>query len=208
MEKIDLKKQQYKELFVASDKKIAIINVPKVNYLSISGKGDPNISHEYKESIEALFSVSYSVKFMIKKGELAVDYGVLPLEGLWWVENMKDFSLDDKSNWLWKAMIMQPSFIDNEMVTSALEQVQKKKGLAQLSHIKFEKLSEGQCAQILHIGPYSEEGPTIEKLHQFIKKNGYQFNGYHHEIYLSDPRRSAPEKLKTIIRQPINKETN
>jgi len=203
MEKIDLKKQQYKELFVASDKKIAIINVPKVNYLSISGKGDPNISHEYKESIEALFSVSYSVKFMIKKGELAVDYGVLPLEGLWWVENMKDFSLDDKSNWLWKAMIMQPEFIDMNIVKLAIDQVKKKKVLSQIEHMKFEQLSEGLCAQILHKGPFSEEGPTIEKLHLFIKDNHYQFNGHHHEIYLSDPRRAAPDKLKTIIRQPI-----
>lgn len=207
IKKLDLKKE-HKELFTVSNKTPAIIAVPEANYLSISGKGDPNASPVYKEAIEALFSVSYAIKFMVKKGSQAIDYGVLPLEGLWWVENMAEFNMNDKSNWLWKAMIMQPSFIDNEMVTSALEQVQKKKGLAQLSHIKFEKLSEGQCAQILHIGPYSEEGPTIEKLHQFIKKNGYQFNGYHHEIYLSDPRRSAPEKLKTIIRQPINKETN
>lgn len=140
---------------------------------------------------------------MIKKGEQAVDYGVLPLEGLWWVENMKNFSLDDKSKWLWKAMIMQPEFIDMNIVKLAIDQVKKKKVLSQIEHMKFEQLSEGLCAQILHKGPFSEEGPTIEKLHLFIKDNHYQFNGHHHEIYLSDPRRAAPDKLKTIILQPI-----
>ena len=204
MKKIDLKKE-YKDLFTASNKTPAVIAAPEANYLSISGKGDPIATPAYKEAIEALFSVSYAIKFIVKKGSQAIDYGVLPLEGLWWVENMAEFDIKDKSNWLWKAMIMQPNFIDGDMVTSAVEQVQKKKGLSQLSNIKFEKLSEGKCAQIFHIGPYSEEGPTIEKLHQFIKGNEYQFNGNHHEIYLSDPRRSAPEKLKTIIRQPIKK---
>lgn len=204
MKKIDLKKE-YKTLFTASDKNAALVDVPKANYLSILGKGDPNTSPAYKEAIESLFSVSYAIKFAIKKGSQAIDYGVLPLEGLWWVENMEEFNIDDKSNWLWKAMIKQPEFVDNDLVIIAIEQVRKKKALAQLATIKFEPLSEGVCAQILHKGPFSEEGPTIEKLHQFIKENGYQFNGHHHEIYLSDPRRSAPEKLKTIIRQPIRK---
>ncbi|MCP4051138.1 MAG: hypothetical protein GY730_10595 [bacterium] len=204
MKKIDLKKE-YKKLFSASYKDAAVIDVPKVNYLSISGKGDPNTTSAYREAIETLFSLSYSIKFIIKKGSQAIDYGVLPLESLWWVENMKDFDINDKSNWLWKTMIMQPDFINDEIMKTAATQVQKKKNLPQLTNIKFEQLSEGLCAQILHKGPYSEEGPTIKKLHQFINENGYQFNGHHHEVYLSDPSRSAPEKLKTIIRQPVKK---
>jgi len=154
--------------------------------------------------VEALYSVSYALKFLIKKGATGVDYGVMPLEGLWWVDDMAEFSVDNKGIWKWTVMIMQPEFVTKELVDKALEEVEKKKNLPALSKIRFESYHEGQSAQIMHIGPFSAEGPTIEKLHGFIKEKGYSLRGKHHEIYLSDPRRTAPEKMKTVLRQPIN----
>ncbi|MEW9094898.1 MAG: GyrI-like domain-containing protein [Clostridiaceae bacterium] len=204
MGKIDFKKE-FKELYNSSSKEIQIVNIPKLNYLMIDGTGNPNTSQEYKEAIEALFSVSYAIKFMIKKGATAVDYGVLPLEGLWWTDNMEDFSTENKDIWNWTALIMQPEFVDEDLVHKALEEVKKKKNLPSLSKIRFENIDEKLVAQIMYIGPYSEEDPTIERLHNYIDEMGYIKVGKHHEIYLSDARRAAPEKLKTILRQPIAK---
>lgn len=205
MKKIDLKKE-LKHLYNPSTKEISIVDVPKMNFLMIDGKGDPNTSQEYKEAIEALYTVSYSLKFMIKKGETAIDYVVMPLEGLWWTDDMAQFSTENKGIWKWTAMIMQPEYVTKDLVTKAFEQVEKKKNPPALSKMRFESFHEGLSAQIMHIGPYSAEGPTIKKLHSFIKEKGYEFDGLvqkHHEIYLSDPRRTAPEKMKTIIRQPM-----
>lgn len=206
MPKLDLKKEN-KELYNPSTKEVSVVDVPEMNYLMIDGEGDPNTSQEYQDSIEALFSISYKVKFISAK-ENSQDYVVMPLEGLWWVENMEDFNIHDKSNWKWTAMVRQPDFITKDMLEKALEEVEKKKKLPALSRIKFESLHEGLSAQIMHTGPYSEEGPTIEKLHNFIKEKGYEFDGTmpgekHHEIYLNDMRKTKPEKLKTIIRQPV-----
>jgi len=175
----------------------------------IDGEGDPNASQEYQDSIEALFSVSFKVKFISEK-ENSQDYVVMSLEGLWWIENMEDFNIQDKSIWKWTAMIRQPDFITKDMIKRAIEEVEKKKNPPALSRIRFESLHEGLSAQIMHIGPYSEEGPTIEKLHNFIEENGYEFDGSmpgekHHEIYISNMRRTNPEKLKTIIRQPMKR---
>jgi hypothetical protein len=180
-----------------------------MNFLMIDGEGDPNTSQEYQASIEALFSVSFKVKFISEK-ENSQDYVVMPLEGLWWVENMEGFSIQDKSGWKWTAMIRQPYFITKDMMKKAIEEVEKKKNPPALSRIRFESLHEGLSAQIMHIGPYSEEGPTIEKLHNFIQENGYEFDGSmpgekHHEIYISNMRRTNSEKLKTIMRQPIKR---
>lgn len=205
MKKIDLKKE-LKHLYNPSTKEISIVDVPKMNFLMVDGKGDPNTSQEYKEAIEALYTVSYSLKFMIKKGETAIDYVVMPLEGLWWTDDMAQFSTENKGIWKWTAMIMQPEYVTKDLVTKAFEQVEKKKNPPALSKMRFESFHEGLSAQIMHIGPYSAEGPTIKKLHSFIKEKGYEFDGLvqkHHEIYLSDPRRTAPEKMKTIIRQPM-----
>ena len=169
----------------------------------IDGEGDPNTSQSFQEAVEALFSLSYTLKFLVKKGDLAIDYGVMPLEGLWWADDMSTFSVKDKSNWKWTLMIMQPSFITHELVETAKTQVKKKKDLDALSQIHFESLHEGKAAQIMHIGPFSEEGPTIEKVHQFIQQTHGQRQGKHHEIYLSDIRKGNPKKWKTIIRQPM-----
>lgn len=201
MEKVDFKKK-LKNLYSASVKEAAVVEVPGMNFLMVDGKGDPNTSKDFKEAIEALYPVSYTLKFMIKKGKIAVDYGVMPLEGLWWVDDMSKFSLD-KNLWKWTVMIMQPEYITEDLVKEALKQVEKKKNPPALSKIRFENFNEGLSAQIMHIGPYSAEGPNIEKLHKFIKGKGYKLRGKHHEIYLSDARKAAPEKMKTIIRQPV-----
>jgi hypothetical protein len=201
MQKIDLKKQM-KHLYQASAKEVAQINVPSMNYLVVDGEGDPNTSPAYADAVEALFSVSYAAKFMVKKGPQAIDYSVMPLEGLWWADDMSKFSVEDKSNWKWTMMIMQPSFVAEEIVDKAVSDVRQKKNSAAISKLRMETFAEGKCAQILHIGPFSEEGPTIEKVHRFIDARGAR-TGKHHEIYLSDIRKAAPEKWKTIIRQPM-----
>ena len=174
-----------------------------MNYLMLDGEGDPNTSKAYQAGVEALFSLSYAIKFMIKKGAMAIDYGVMPLEGLWWVDDMSKFSIDDKSNWKWTMMIMQPDFVTRAMIDIALEEVRRKKKLTSLDEVRFASLTEGTCAQIMHIGPFTAEGPTIERLHKFIADSGHERIGHHHEIYLSDIRKAAPDKWKTIIRQPI-----
>lgn len=206
MTKTDLKKEN-KELYNPSNKEPSLIEVPKMKYIMIDGDGDPNTSPEYQNAMEALFPVSFRVKF-ISKREKAKDYVVMPLEGLWWVDNMETFTIEDKSSWKWTAMIRQPDFISRRMIGEAIQEVQEKKNSSALGKIRFEKYSEGLSAQIMHIGPYLDEGPTVKKLHEFIDEKGYHFDGSksgekHHEIYLSDVRRTRPEKLKTIIRQPV-----
>jgi len=202
MTKVDFKKE-LRQLYKPSPKDVVVVDVPEMNLLMIDGVGDPNTAQEYKDAIEALYSVSYALKFVVKKGESAIDYAVMPLEGLWWVDDMPQFSMENKDALKWTAMIMQPEYVTEGLVNEALRQVEKKKNPPALSKIRFESFHEGLSAQIMHIGPYSAEGPTIERLHNFIKENGYELRGRHHEIYLSDPRRSAPEKMRTVIRQPM-----
>ncbi len=201
MQKIDFKKE-LKHLYQPSAKEVVQVDVPPFNFLMIDGEGDPNTSQTYSEAIEALFSASYTAKFIIKKGPQAVDYAVMPLEGLWWTDDMSKFTTDDKSNWKWTMMIMQPSLVPKEVIESAISEVQRKKNLPGLAKLRLESFQEGLCAQILHVGPFSEEGPTIERLHGFIDSRT-QRAGKHHEIYLSDIRRADPAKWKTIIRQPM-----
>jgi hypothetical protein len=202
MKKIDFKKE-LKHLYAASAKNVKAVEVPQMNFLMIDGEGDPNTSQAFQDAVEALFSVSYSLKFMIKKGKQGIDYGVMPLEGLWWADDMSQFSIENKDNWKWTPMIMQPEYVTGNLVDEAIEQVKKKKSLTALPKIRFEAFSEGKAAQILHIGPFSEEGPTIQKVHDFIRGMKYKLFEKHHEIYLSDIRKAALEKLKTIIRQPM-----
>lgn len=201
MEKVDLKKD-LKHLYQPSAKEVVEVDVPTMNYLMVDGEGDPNTAQAYADAVEALFMVSYAVKFMVKKGASAIDYGVMPLEGLWWTDDMSKFSIDDKSTWKWTAMIMQPSFVTSESVELAISDVEKKKNPPSIAKVRFTPFSEGRCAQIMHIGPFSEEGPAIERVHQFIDFKG-QRTGKHHEIYLSDIRKADPSKWKIIIRQPM-----
>lgn len=202
MEKIDLKKT-LKHLYQPSAKEIVRVDVPTMNFIMVDGIGDPNTSQAFSDAVEVLFSLSYTLKFMIKKGPLAIDYGVLPLEALWWADDMSAFVVGDKSRWKWSAMIMQPDFVTKEMVGLAIADVKRKKNLPALSSVRFESFSEGACAQIMHIGHFSEEGPTIEKVHQFIGSCGCKRIGKHHEIYLSDIRKANPAKWKTVVRQPM-----
>jgi len=201
MKKIDYKKE-LKHLYSPSPKEPQIVDVPQMDFLMIDGKGNPNTSQEYKNAIEALFSVSYTLKFMIKKGKTAIDYGVMPLESLWWAEDASKFSVERKDEWLWTSMIMQPELIRKELVVEAIEAVKKKK-LPAIDKLRFESFRESKSAQIMHVGPFSEEGPTIEQLHKFIQEQNCTLRAKHHEIYLSDIRKGDPKKWKTIIRQPM-----
>lgn len=203
MKKVDFKKE-LKQLYQPSSKEVSIVEVPKQQFIMIDGQGDPNTSKEFQEAVEALFSLSYAVKFIVKKGKTGIDYGVLPLEGLWWSDDMTRFSVENKSAWKWTLMIMQPDFVTRELFAIALQQVKKKKNLSALSKLRLEAFTEGKAAQILYVGPFSEEGSTIENIHSYIKQNGYKVSGKHHEIYLSDITKTAPDKLKTIIRQPVS----
>ena len=200
MEKIDLKKE-YKNLYSAKNEP-AIVNVPAFNYLMVDGRGDPNTSETFQTAIELLYSTAYTIKFM-SKAKPGKDFVVPPLEGLWWAEDMNNFIIGKKDEWLWTLIILQPEFITKEMFLNAIEKVKTKKSTLPIEKIRFEKLHEGKSAQIMHTGPFADEGPTIQKLHAFIKENGFKPNKKHHEIYLSDFRKTAKEKLKTIIRQPV-----
>jgi hypothetical protein len=201
MKKIDFKKE-LKHLYQPSAKEVVQVDVPNMNYLMVDGEGDPNTSQAFSNAVEALFSISYAVKFKVKKGPLAIDYGVMPLEGLWWADDMSKFSIEDKSNWKWTLMIMQPDLVTREMIDTAISEVRKKKNPPAISRVRCEAMSEGKCAQILHVGPFSEEAPTIEKVHKFIDSISKR-TGKHHEIYLSDIRKADPAKWKTVIRQPM-----
>jgi hypothetical protein len=201
MEKIDLKKE-LKSLYLPSAKAVSEVEVPEMSYLMVDGEGDPNTAPAYAEAIEALFAVSYAVKFKIKKGEAAVDYAVMPLEGLWWADDPAAFMGSDKSGWKWTMMIAQPAFVPAELIARAIAEVKAKKNPPALARLRLESFKEGRCAQILHVGPFSEEGISVAKLHQYIAGHG-EVRGKHHEIYLSDIRKAAPEKWKTVIRQPM-----
>lgn len=204
MNRVDYKKE-LKQYYAAKVEKPVVVQLPKMNFIMIDGKGDPNSSQEYIDAIETLYPVAYTIKFTSKLTN-GKDYGVMPLEGLWWTENMADFSTQDKSNWLWTAMIMQPDIITEDIYNQAVQQVREKKAPKSLGKLRFAPYDEGRAAQVMYVGPYSDEGPTIQNLHEFIKEQGGTLsdsNKHHHEIYLGDPRRTAPSRLKTIIRQPF-----
>ena len=200
--KVDYKKE-LKHLYGSSSKKVVIVEVPSMNYFMVDGEGGP-AAESYQQAIEALYGLSFTVKLDVKKG-VGPDYTVMPLEGLWWAKDITAFSADRKDEWQWKMMIMQPDHVTAKHVNAATKQLREKKNPLALDKIRFESYHEGPSVQILHIGPYDDEGPTIAQMHKFIDENGYQLHMKHHEIYLSDPRRSKPEKLKTVLRQPITK---
>jgi len=201
MSKVDFKKT-LKHLY-NPPRKFGIVDVPEMQFLMVDGHGDPNTDQSYKDAVEALYAVAYKIKFISKK-RLEKDYTVPPLEGLWWAENMDAFTVDlDKSQWDWTMMIMTPDWITQAVFDDAVSQVRSSKKPVALDLVRLENYHEGLAAQIMYLGAYADEGPTIQALHEFIDKQGYLLNGKHHEIYLGDPRRTAPEKLKTVIRQPI-----
>ncbi len=201
MPKLDLKKQ-YREFYNPSARECSIVDVPEMQLLMVDGSGDPNTSEEYQDAVGALHGLSYTLKFH-SKIVMEIDYTVMPLEGLWWADDMTDFPGEDKSAWSWTAMIMQPNHITAAHVASSREDLRSKKNPPALDLVRLETLSEGPSVQMMYVGPYAEEGPTIAKLHEFAADSGYRLAGAHHEIYLSDPRRASPEKLRTVIRQPV-----
>ena len=202
MDKIDFKKE-LSHLYNPPSRDFSLVEVPEMQFLMVNGHGDPNTEPAYQEAVEALYGVAYKLKFMSKK-QFEKDYVVPPLEGLWWADDMETFISRDKSAWDWTMMIMQPEWITPEMFAQAVAEVQKSKALPALSKMRLARYAEGLSVQILHIGSYDDEGPTLARLHrEFIPQNGYVEAGKHHEIYLSDPRKVAPEKLKTVLRQPV-----
>lgn len=201
MEKIDFKKS-HKELYQAPTGDFALIDVPVLTFVKVDGQGDPNSSPAFKEAVEWLYAVSYGMKFAAK-ASLGRDYVVPPLEGLWWADDPESFIQRRKEEWRWTIMIMVPDFVGPDLFDAATQKASKKLGPAPES-LRLEPYAEGLSLQILHIGSYDDEGPTLCRLHQeVIPSQGFAFNGHHHEIYLSDARKTPPAKLKTILRQPV-----
>jgi len=213
MKTLDLKKE-LKHLYMPSAKKVEILKVPKLQFAMIDGaieKGkEPGNSPGFQEATQALYSISYTLKFMLKKRKVdPIDYPVMALEGLWWVED-GFFDITVKDNWFYTLMILQPDVITKDVFAEGLEQVRKKKGDSPvLSKLRLAHFEEGLCMQVMHIGPYATEPATIERMRAFAAEKGYRDrvgpNGKHHEIYLGDPRKAAPEKLKTVLRHPLEK---
>jgi hypothetical protein len=181
----------------------AFVDVPELPFLMIDGHGDPNTAPAYAEAVQALYSVVYTIRFALKRRADAVDARVMPLEGQWWAPDMATFSTDDKSQWNWTMMIVVPEQVTAQVVEDARAAAARKHPRASLDAVRLDRYAEGRCAQVLHVGPYSAEGPTVAALHAFIAEHGYVLVGKHHEIYLGDPRRGAPEKLRTIVRQSV-----
>lgn len=213
MKTLDLKKQ-YKHLYQPSAKKIELIEIPRLQFAMISGsieKGsEPSHSPGFAEATQTLYGISYTLKFMLKKRKTnAVDYPVMALEGLWWVED-GFFDITVKDNWFYTLMILQPDVITPEIFQEAVDQVRRKKGGSDsLSKARLEHFEEGPCVQTMHIGPYATEPATIERMREFMSANGLRDNvgpnGKHHEIYLSDPRKANPQKMKTVLRHPVER---
>jgi hypothetical protein len=202
MEKLDLRKE-HKALYSARPGP-DVIEVPELNFIMVDGKGDPNTSSEFISAIEALYGASFSLKFMSKK-ERGLDWTVMALEGLWWADDMEDFDRLDKSRWKWTLMIMQPHQIGPDDFETVKGQLRKKKDNPAVDLLRMERYAEGSSVQVLHVGPFSAEGPAIMRVHEHIKMLSGIPSGKHHEIYLSDTRRVPEEKWKTIIRQPFTK---
>jgi hypothetical protein len=208
MKKVDLRKK-WKHLYQPSAKNVDVVDVPELVFLMVDGhieKGkSPGDSPSFLEAVQALYGASYTLKFQSKlRKKDAIDYPVMALEARWWVEDGQ-FELSRPDNWSWCAMMMQPEHITQEMLAEALEQLHKKKPSPGLERLRLERFTEGLCIQTMHIGPYSAEPATVERLRAFAAENGYTFRDRHHEIYLSDPRRSAPAKLKTVLRHGVAK---
>jgi hypothetical protein len=202
VDKIDFKKTM-KALYAPSAKDFSLVDVPEMQFVKIEGEGNPNTAPAYATAVEWLYGVSYALKFAAKG--LGKDYAVPPLEGLWWADDNAAFTARAKDEWRWTMMIMVPEFVTREMYGAAVAKTAKKLGLPPPS-LRFEPYDEGLAVQILHVGSYDDEAPTIARLHEeFIPQQGLVENGVHHEIYLSDPRKTEAAKLRTVLRQPVRR---
>jgi len=208
MKKLDLRKK-YKDLYIPSAKKVSMMEVPDFQFVMVDGQMEkgrsPGTSPAFQEAIQALYGAAFTLKFASKlRKKNAIDYPVMALEALWWVEE-GSFDITKPGNWRWRAMIMQPDHITRAMFADALDQLRRKRPSASLEMLRLERFREGLCIQTMHIGPYATEPVSLDRMHVFAAENGYSLCGKHHEIYLGDPRRAAPEKLKTVLRIPVTK---
>jgi hypothetical protein len=195
-----------KPLYSPSAKVPVIVEVPELAFVMLDGRGDPNSAEEYQAALQALYGVAYTLKFTLKKAAPERDFKVAPLEGLWWTDGEPP-SLDalqaDRESWNWRMMIAVPDDVTAAEVAAAAGAAARRRPSPAIGLVRLERLEEGLSAQIMYVGPYSDESPTIERLHAFVEEQGYELRGRHHEIYLGDPRRTAPERLKTVIRHPV-----
>lgn len=198
MTKVDLTKEDKK--YYTAKANPQIVEYPKLPYLAIEGRGEP-AGKAFTEAVQALYPLAYGIKGLCKKDRK--DFAVTKLEGLWWVKSSKPALEVPRAEWHWKLLIRLPDFVTSDIVDEARQEVIKKKGIELVKEIKFEKMTEGKCIQVLHTGPYSTEPETINRMREIMKENNLTENGYHHEIYLSDPRKTPPQKMKTILRQPV-----
>jgi hypothetical protein len=209
MQKIDLRKES-KHLYAPSAKQVQLVDVPELQFAMIDGAiepgSEPGLSPAFADALQALYGISYTLKFMAKqRAEDPIDYPVMALEALWWVEDGR-FDIAVKDNWFWTAMILQPGFVTAEMFADGLAQLRKKRGDSPaLGKLRLERWREGLSVQVMHIGLYSEEPATVARMEAFAAASGYRMAGKHHEIYLGDPRKAAPEKLKTVLRHPVER---
>jgi hypothetical protein len=204
MDKYDIKRER-KALYAPSGKDFTLVEVPELHYLAVDGEGDPNTAQAYLDAVQALYAVAYTLKFACKR-ELERDFVVAPLEGLWRADDMSTFVTRDKSSWSWTMMIALPDWVAPELVAAAKAAAAAKKQLPALDALRFLVLTEGLCTQIMHTGSYDDEAPTLARLHdEWMPEHGLTFNGDHHEIYLGDPRKTVPAKLRTVLRQPVRK---
>lgn len=192
-----------KELYAPSAAHPSIVEIPPFKFLMVDGAGDPNTTTAFQDAIQALFPLSYGIHFALKKA--GIESRVRPLEALWWADGKGDFLEIGQGLWRWRAMMQQPDEITPELLEKVRAEAQRKKPNPSLAKVRLETFDEGLAAQVMHIGPYSAEKPTIERLRAFIAEQGFRPRGKHHEIYIGDPRRSAPEKLKTVVRQPVGR---
>ncbi|HEX8990063.1 MAG TPA: GyrI-like domain-containing protein [Anaerolineales bacterium] len=213
MKVLDLKKA-LKHLYLPSAKRVELIQVPPLQFAMIDGaieKGlEPGKSPGFQDATQVIYGISYTLKFMLKKRKThAVDYPVMALEGLWWVEN-GSFDITVKDNWHYTLMILQPDVITQDVFDEGLAELRRKRGESPaLAHVKLSRFEEGLCVQVMHVGPYATEPGTVERIRAFAAENGYRdcvgFGGKHHEIYLGDPRKADPARLKTVLRHPVEK---
>ena len=204
MSPVDLVRQ-FKPLYAPSAKHPVIVEVPELAFLMVDGRGDPNTSEQYQDALQALYGVAYTLKFALKKADPERDFKVAPLEGLWWTDGeppSPEAVQADRDAWNWTMMIAVPDDVTAAEVAAA-DAAARRRPLPAAALVRLERFAEGQAAQVMHIGPYAEEAPTIARLHEFVAAQGYELRGRHHEIYLGDPRRTAPERLKTVLRHPV-----
>lgn len=198
-------KQELKQCYAPRNRDWALVDVPAQRFIAVDGSGDPNTSADYARAVEALYNVAYTIKFASKR-TLDRDFVVGPLEGLWWSDRPEVFTARDKDAWQWRMLISQPDWITEDFIDDAKQTALAKKGLPAIADVRYEPMHEGLCAQVLHIGPYDDEGPILAELHgEYLAANNLRMTGHHHEVYLGDPRRSAPAKLRTVLRQPVER---